>query len=47
MVAFAIEYALRHAKYGINNNVLLFDDDVVYGKIEGLVHLFHVDELEL
>ena len=43
----AIECALRHSKYGDNNNVPAFDNDVVYGKVGILGHLFHVNELEL
>ncbi len=35
------------AKYGDNNNVPLFGDDVVYGKIGPFGHIFHVNELEI
>ena len=43
----ALEYAVRSSKYGSNNNVPAFSDDVVYGKVGILGHLFHVNELEL
>lgn len=43
----AIEYAIRHISFGRNNNVPPFSNDVVYGKIDGLGHLFHINELEL
>lgn len=43
----ALEYAIRHAKYGDNNNVSLFGNDVVYGKIGTFWHIFHVNELEI
>lgn len=43
----ALEYAIRSAKYGDNNNVPLFGDDVVYGKIGPFGHIFHVNELEI
>ena len=43
----ALEYAIRHSQYGENNNVPMFDNDVVYGKVGMLGHLFHVNELEL
>ena len=41
----AIEYAIRHSACGENNNVPLLSNDVVYGKIGSLGHLFHVNEL--
>ena len=43
----ALEYAIRHTKYGENNNVPLLGNDVVYGKIGLLGHIFHVNELEI
>lgn len=43
----ALEYAIRHAKYGDNNNVSLFGNDVVNGKIGTFGHIFHVNELEI
>ena len=43
----ALEYAMRHSAYGENNNVPLFSNDVVYGKIGPFGHLFHVNELEV
>lgn len=43
----ALEYAARHAFNGENNNVPMFSNDVVYGKIGGLGHIFHVNELEV
>lgn len=39
----AIEYALR---IGSKDNFIL-DNEVVYGKIDGLGHLIHVSELDL
>lgn len=42
-----LEYAIRHAKYGDNNGVPLFGNDVVYGKIGPFAHIFHVNELEI
>lgn len=43
----ALEYAIRSAFYGKNNDVPLFSDDVLYGKVGMYAHLFHVNELEL
>lgn len=43
----ALEYAIRSAVYGKNNNVPAFSNDVVYGKINGFGHIFHINELEL
>lgn len=43
----AMEYAVRSALNGSNNNVPPFSDDVLYGKVGGLGHLFHINELEL
>lgn len=43
----AIEYAKRILKYGKNNNVPFESDDVLGGKIDGISHLFHINELEL
>ena len=43
----AIEYAFRTASNGDKNNVPHLSNDVVYGKIGGLGHLFHVNELNL
>lgn len=43
----AIEYAVRSAFNGAKNNVPIFSNDVLYGKVCGLGHLFHVNELEL
>ncbi len=43
----ALEYAIRSAKYGDNNNVPLLGNDVVYGKIGPFGHIFHVSELEI
>lgn len=43
----ALEYAMRTGIFGSNNNVPLFSNDVVYGKIDGFGHLFHINELEL
>lgn len=43
----ALEYAIRIAFHGDNNNVKIFSDDVVYGKIGLFGHIFHVNELEL
>lgn len=42
----ALEYAMRTGIFGKNNNVPI-SNDVVYGKINGLGHLFHVNELEI
>lgn len=42
----ALEYAMRIGFFGQNNNVDI-SNDVVYGKINGLGHLFHVNELEI
>jgi len=39
----ALEYAMRN---GFNGNFRL-DNEVVYGKIDGLGHLIHVSELDL
>lgn len=36
----ALNYAMRVATFG-----LPFDDEVVYGKVQGLGHLIHVTEL--
>ena len=43
----ALEYAFRIASNGDKNNVPVFSDDVVYGKIGGFGHLFHINELNL
>lgn len=43
----ALEYAMRSGLNGKNNAVPTFSDDVLYGKIGGLGHLFHINELEL
>ena len=43
----ALEYSIRHTKYGDNNHVHLFCNDVVYGKIGPSGHIFHVNELEI
>lgn len=43
----ALEYAVRSALNGFNNDVSTFSNDVVYGKVGILGHLFHVNELEL
>lgn len=43
----AIEYAIRNACYGDNNNVPLLSGDVLYGKVGPFGHLFHINELEL
>lgn len=43
----ALEYAIRTSFFGDNNDVPVFSDDVLYGKIDGLGHLFHLNELEL
>ena len=43
----ALEYAVRASMFGPNNGVPAFSNDVVYGKIDGLGHLFHVNELEV
>lgn len=41
------EYAIRIEKYGNSNNVPIFSNDVVYGKIGVFGHIFHVNELEI
>lgn len=43
----ALEYVLRIGFFGKNNNVNLFSNDVLYGKVGMFGHLFHVNELEL
>lgn len=43
----AMEYAIRIAENGQNNDVPIFSNDVVYGKIGGFGHLFHINELNL
>lgn len=43
----ALEYAIRSAFNGKNNGVPAFSNDVLYGKVGGLGHLFHINELEL
>ena len=43
----ALEYAMRSAFSGSNNNVPTFSNDVLYGKVGMFAHLFHVNELEL
>lgn len=43
----AMEYAVRSAFNGSNNHVPMFSDDVLYGKVRSLGHLFHINELEL
>lgn len=43
----ALEYAIRTALHGKKNNVPIFSNDVVYGKIGPFSHLFHLRELEL
>lgn len=43
----ALEYAVRLATFGKNNNVPIFSNDVLYGKVGMLGHLIHVNELEL
>lgn len=42
----ALEYAMRSGIFGKNNEVPTFSDDVVYGKVGGFGHLFHVNELD-
>lgn len=42
----ALEYAARTGFNGDHNNVPVFSDDVVYGKIGPYGHLFHVNELD-
>ncbi len=41
------EYAVRSATFGKNNNVPMFSNDVLYGKVGMFGHLIHVNELEL
>ena len=43
----ALEYAIRTGFNGQNNNVPVFSDDVLYGKVGAFAHLFHINELEL
>lgn len=43
----ALEYAIRTAMHGDNNNVPMLSEDVLYGKIGGFAHLFHMNELKL
>lgn len=43
----ALEYAMRSAFNGKNNGVPTFSNDVLYGKVGGFAHLFHINELEL
>ena len=43
----ALEYAFRIGVNCKHNNVPPFSNDVLYGKIGGFAHLFHVNELEL
>lgn len=43
----AILYALRIADFGKNNGIPIIDDDVLYGKVNGLGFAFNVKELEL
>lgn len=43
----ALEYAMRSGFNGSNNDVPTFSNDVVYGKIGGFGHLFHINELGL
>ncbi len=43
----ALEYAMRSAMFGDIYHVHIFSEDVLYGKIGGLGHLFSVNELEL
>ena len=43
----ALEYAMRTGFFGSNNDVPTFSNDVVYGKVGMLGHLFHINELEL
>lgn len=42
-----MEYYIRVLFSRENNGVPLFNDDVVYGKVDGADCLFHVKELEL
>lgn len=41
----ALQYAVRIAKFGENNNVPPFDNDVLYGKIGMLEFLLNVREI--
>lgn len=41
----ALQYAVRIAKFGENNNVPPFDNDVLYGKIGMLGFLLNVREI--
>jgi hypothetical protein len=43
----ALEYAIRTAINGKNNNVPKYSDDVLYGKVGYNGHLFHINELEI
>ena len=43
----ALEYAVRSATFGKNNNVPMFSNDVMYGTVGMFGHLIHVNELEL
>lgn len=43
----ALEYAVRLVIFGKNNNVPMFSNDVLYGKVAGMGYLLHVNELEL
>lgn len=43
----SLEYATRTCISGDNNNVPAFSNDVLYGKVGGFAHLFHINELEL
>lgn len=43
----ALEYAMRAGLNGENNNVPIFSNDVLYGKVGAFGHLFHVNELVL
>ncbi|MBE5936034.1 MAG: hypothetical protein E7262_09625 [Lachnospiraceae bacterium] len=43
----AVEYLKRIEVNGENNDVPIISDDVVGGKIDGISHIFHINELEL
>lgn len=41
----ALEYAIRTAKFGENNKVPFFSNEVLYGKVGLFGHMFHICEL--
>lgn len=43
----ALIYAVRSAKFGENNGVHPFSNDVVYGKVHGMGFAFHINELDV